>query len=71
MVAAVVIPITMFIRRNVLNIEIDGYLTLICFLIALSLMVLYAHRSNLQRLREGTEHRFPRLMILRRKHEHS
>jgi glycerol-3-phosphate acyltransferase PlsY len=71
MVAAVVIPLTMFIRRNILNIEIDGYLTLICFLIALSLMVLYAHRTNLQRLIEGTEHRFPRLMVLRRKHEHS
>jgi len=71
MVAAMVIPVTMFIRRNVLNVEIDGYLTLICFLIALSVMVLYAHRSNLQRLVEGTEHRFPRLMILRRKHEQS
>jgi glycerol-3-phosphate acyltransferase PlsY len=71
MVAAVVIPVTMFIRRNILNVEIDGYLTLICFLIALSLMVLYAHRSNLQRLIEGTEHRFPRLMVFRRKHEHS
>ncbi len=70
MVAAMVIPVTMFIRRNVLNVEIDGYLTLICFLIALSVMVLYAHRSNLQRLVEGTEHRFPRLMVLRRKHEH-
>lgn len=71
MVAAVVIPITMFIRRNLLNVNIDGYLTLICFLIALSLMVLYAHRSNLKRLVEGTEHRFPRLMVLRRKHGHS
>lgn len=70
MVAAIVIPVTLFIRRNLLNVEIDGYLTLICFLIALSLMVLYAHRTNLQRLVEGTEHRFPRLMILRRKHHH-
>lgn len=69
-VAAIVIPVTLFIRRNLLNVEIDGYLTLICFLIALSLMVLYAHRTNLQRLVEGTEHRFPRLMILRRKHHH-
>lgn len=68
MVAAIVIPVTMFIRRNLLHVQIDGYLTLICFLIALSLMVLYAHRSNLRRLVEGTEHRFTRLMVLRRRH---
>lgn len=70
MVAAIVIPITMFIRRNVLNVNIDGYLTLVYFLAALALLVLYAHRTNLRRLLEGTEHRFPKLMFFRRKHRH-
>jgi glycerol-3-phosphate acyltransferase PlsY len=70
MVAAIVIPITMFIRRNVLNVNIDGYLTLVYFMAALALLVLYAHRTNLRRLLEGTEHRFPKLMFFRRKHRH-
>jgi glycerol-3-phosphate acyltransferase PlsY len=65
--AAIVIPSTMVFRYNVLGVSIEGYDTLVFFLIGLSLLVLYAHRSNMRRLIEGTESRFSNLAILRRK----
>lgn len=65
--AAIVIPSTMVFRYNVLGVSIEGYNTLVFFLIGLSLLVLYAHRSNIRRLIDGTESRFTKLAILRRK----
>jgi glycerol-3-phosphate acyltransferase PlsY len=65
--AAIVIPSTMVFRYNVLGVSIEGYHTLVFFLIGLSVLVLYAHRSNMRRLIEGTESRFSNLAILRRK----
>ena len=64
--AAVIIPSTMAFRYNVLGISIQGYHTLVFFLIALSTIVIYAHRSNVKRLLAGTEHRFSKLMIFKR-----
>jgi glycerol-3-phosphate acyltransferase PlsY len=36
----------------------DVHQTLLIFLIAISLLILYRHRANIQRLLNGTEHRF-------------
>jgi glycerol-3-phosphate acyltransferase PlsY len=69
MIAAVVIPITMAVRYNVFNVDILGYKTVVVFMIALALLVIFAHRSNLKRLRSGTESRFAKLQIFRRKHQ--
>ncbi len=66
--AAIIIPSTLAFRYNVLGVSIEGYHTLVFFLIALSLLVLWAHRSNIRRLLMGTESRFQKLMIFRRKH---
>ncbi|MCX6140236.1 MAG: glycerol-3-phosphate 1-O-acyltransferase PlsY [Candidatus Kapabacteria bacterium] len=64
--AAVIIPSTMAFRYNVLGVSIEGYHTLVIFLIALSTIVIYAHRSNVKRLLAGTENRFSKLMIFKR-----
>ncbi len=64
--AAVIIPSTMAFRYNVLGVSIQGYHTLVFFLIALSTIVIYAHRSNVKRLLAGTENRFSKLMIFKR-----
>lgn len=37
------------------------------FGLAMALFILYTHRSNMQRLRAGTENRFKRAMLLRRR----
>lgn len=55
--AAVAFPLTMFCRQNLFFVEIEGYHTLIFFSIAISLLIVYTHRSNIKRLLKGTENR--------------
>ncbi len=40
-------------------------LNLFAFLFVLALFIIYMHRSNIQRLREGTENRWDRVMLFR------
>jgi glycerol-3-phosphate acyltransferase PlsY len=56
-IAAMAFPLTMFFRENVFNVNIHGYHTLIFFAIAISLLLLFTHRSNIKRLLAGTEHK--------------
>lgn len=65
-VAAVTVPSTMIVRHNIFGVDIEGYHTLVYFLAVLSIVVIYAHRSNVTRLLHGTENRFVKLMLFRR-----
>lgn len=64
-IASVIFPMTLFVRENVFSVEIDGYHTLIYFSIAMSLFLIYNHRSNIKRLLTGREHRFESLWVIR------
>lgn len=64
-VASFLFPIVMFIRENIFNVEIYGYKTLIFFSIAVSVLLIYNHRSNIKRLLYGNENRFENLWIFR------
>ncbi len=63
--AAVAFPVTLVVRYNIFMDEIPSYATLIYFSIAVALFLLYAHRSNIRRLLDGTE----RQITLRPKEE--
>src|ERR1051326_4746351 len=63
--AAIALPLTMLARHNIFHGELVGYHTLIFFTIGISLLLLYTHRSNIQRLLAGTEHRLTRIPLLR------
>lgn len=65
--AAVAFPLTMFFRENVFLEEIPGYNTLIYFSIAIALLIIYTHRTNIKRLLAGTENRISRTPTLQRK----
>jgi len=65
--AATAFPTTMFIRFNVFNVDIPSYHTLILFSIATTLLLFYAHRTNIRRLLQGQENQFSKLKILGRK----
>jgi acyl phosphate:glycerol-3-phosphate acyltransferase len=65
--AATAFPTTMFVRFNLLNVNIPSYHTLIFFSIATSLLLIYTHRSNIKRLIAGSENRFHKLKIIGRK----
>ena len=65
--AATAFPTTMFVRFNFLHDNIPSYHTLILFSIATSLLLIFAHRSNIKRLLRGQENRFHKLKILGRR----
>lgn len=64
--AAFTLPSSMIFRYNILHVSIPGYGTIIYFLLGLFLLIIYTHRSNIKRLLEGTENRFPKLQIFKR-----
>jgi glycerol-3-phosphate acyltransferase PlsY len=55
--AAMAIPVTLFIRENLFDVDIPGYHTLVYFAIAVSLLITYTHRENIRRLLAGTENK--------------
>jgi glycerol-3-phosphate acyltransferase PlsY len=65
--AATAFPTTMFVRFNFFHVDIPSYHTLIFFSIGTSLLLIYAHRSNIRRLLAGTESRFNKLKVIGRK----
>jgi acyl phosphate:glycerol-3-phosphate acyltransferase len=62
-IAALSFPTVMFIRENIFKVGIAGYSTLIIFAIVLSMIIVYTHRTNINRLMAKTENRFNSLMI--------
>ncbi|NUN68263.1 MAG: glycerol-3-phosphate 1-O-acyltransferase PlsY [Bacteroidetes bacterium] len=55
--AAMAIPVTLFIRENLFQVNIPGYHTLVYFAVAVSLLITYTHRENIKRLMAGTENK--------------
>lgn len=64
-IAAIAVPVTLFFRYNILHDNIPGYSILVYFTIGLAGLVIYTHRSNIQRLFKGTENRFAKLHIFK------
>ncbi|WP_337872871.1 glycerol-3-phosphate 1-O-acyltransferase PlsY [Ignavibacterium sp.] len=56
-VSAMAVPLSMIFRENVLHTHIEGYNTLLPFVIGVSLLVIFTHRKNLIRLLNGTENK--------------
>jgi len=57
LIAAISIPLTLILRENVFHVHINGYHTLLPFVIFLSAFVVYTHRKNVLRLLKGTENK--------------
>ena len=55
--AAVSVPLIMIIRENIFFFVIQSYHTVLPFVIALALLIIYTHRSNLERLFAGSENK--------------
>ncbi len=55
--AAISVPLILIIRENVFGVDIQGYHTILPFIIAVSLLVIYTHRANIVRLINGNENR--------------
>ena len=57
LVGAVIVPLSLVVRENIFNVDIQGYHTILPFIIALSLLVIYTHRKNVIRIVNGTENK--------------
>lgn len=64
-IAAVFFPLIMFVRENFFHVNTYGYNTLIFFSIAVSVLIIYNHRSNIKRLLYGDENQFKNLWLIR------
>lgn len=64
--AAISLPIFLYLIPLLTNIE-SATRSLQIFSILIPLFVLYTHRSNIKRLREGTENQFEKVMLFRKK----
>lgn len=64
-IAAVAIPASLLIRSNLLHVSIPGYGTMIYFALAISILVIYTHRTNIKRLIKGSENRFHKLHLIK------
>lgn len=65
--ASIAFPTTMFVRQNIFGVDITGYHTAIAFAIAISVFLIYRHRTNIVRLLAKTENKFEKLHIFRSK----
>lgn len=63
--AAFSVPLVMFLRENVFNVEINGYHTLVYFTLIIAVFLAYNHRTNIKRLLQGNEHRFEKWWKIR------
>ena len=66
MIAAASLPTTMFVRHTIFGVEIQGYHTLLLFIIGLASFLIFTHRSNIKRLLQGRENRFYKLWLFRK-----
>ena len=55
--AAIAVPLTLIVRENIFNVDIQGYHTLLPFVIAVALLVVFTHRKNVVRLINGNENK--------------
>lgn len=57
LIGAVTVPLSLVIRENVFHVDIQGYHTILPFIIAVSLLVIYTHRKNVVRILNGSENK--------------
>ncbi|MEJ2613762.1 MAG: glycerol-3-phosphate 1-O-acyltransferase PlsY [Ignavibacteriaceae bacterium] len=54
---AIAVPVTLIVRENIFNVNIHSYNTLLPFVIALVMLVIFTHRKNVVRLINGNENK--------------
>jgi acyl phosphate:glycerol-3-phosphate acyltransferase len=57
LIGTLAVPLSLIIRENVFNVDIQGYNTLLPFIIAISLLIIFTHRKNVVRIFNGSENK--------------
>lgn len=58
LIAAISIPVSLILRENVFHEHINGYNTILPFVIFLTIFIIYTHRKNVIKILNGTENKF-------------
>ena len=64
MIAVSTLPITLLIHQNCLQFELDGYLTLMYFILAFVVIVFIKHSKNIVRLIKGKENKMEKMQFI-------
>lgn len=65
MTAGFILPLSLLIRYNLLHQDINNYITTLVFFFVVALLILYTHKGNITRLRQGNENKFEKLHIIK------
>lgn len=63
--AGMAVPVSLFLRYNVFNVNVPGYHFLIYATILLAILVIYTHRANIKRLLKRQENHFEKLQLIK------
>ncbi len=63
--AGLTVPLSLFLRYNLFNVDIPGYHFLIYATLCVSVLVIYTHRSNIKRLIKRQENHFAKLQLIK------
>ena len=58
LIATISIPVSLILRENVFHEHINGYNTILPFVIFLTIFIIYTHRKNVVKIFNGTESKF-------------
>lgn len=67
--ASITVPLSLFVRFNLMGMHIPYYDILIYFFIALSALLIFNHRTNVVRLMKGEENKFEKLQLIKLKNK--
>ncbi len=54
-IGAITVPLALVIRENIFNVTVQGYNTLLPFVVLVTMLVIFTHRKNVVRLFNGNE----------------
>ncbi len=57
LIGTIAVPLSLVIRENLFNVDIPGYHTILPFIIAVSVLIIYTHRKNVLRILDGSENK--------------
>lgn len=63
--AGLILPLSLLIRYNFLNQEVNNYLIMLVFFVVVTLLILFTHKSNISRLKAGNENKFEKLHLFK------
>lgn len=63
--AGLTVPVSLFLRYNLFNVDIPGYHFLIYATLFISIMVIYTHRTNIKRLIKRQENHFAKFQLIK------